>query len=117
MARVDRMASLLRQEIATILQKKISDSRIGFVSIIDVELSKDLSIATVYYSQLGSVKDKEKTKKGLFSASKYIHYELGKRLNYLQTIPKLVFKYDDGIERGSNTLALLNSLVPKDESK
>lgn len=115
MSRAIRLSSLLRQEIASILQKKIADSRIGFVSITDVELSKDMATATVYYSQLGSEKDKQNTKKGLFSASKFIHYELGKRLNYLQSIPRIVFKYDDGIERGSNTIALLNSLLPKDE--
>lgn len=110
MARVERMASLLRQEVAEILRVKIADNRIGFVSITDVELSKDLAIATVYYSQLGSEKDKEKTRKGLGAASKYVHYELGKRLNYLKTIPKIRFLYDEGIARGSEMIAKLNTL-------
>jgi ribosome-binding factor A len=117
MARVERVASLLRQEIAAILQRKISDSRIGFISITDVEVTKDYSVATVYYSQLGSDADKEKTRKGLGSASKFVHYELGKSLNYLQSIPRIRFRYDDGIDRGTETLSKLNNLASEDAAQ
>jgi len=115
MARRERIASLLRQEIAGILQKKIADSRIGFISIIDVEVSKDFSVATVYYSQLGSTKEKETTRKGLASAARFVHYELGKILNYLQSIPRIQFKFDDGIERGSIILSKLSDLASEDD--
>ena len=117
MSRKERIESLLRQEIATILQHRISDSRIGFISITSVDMTKDMSIATVYYSQLGSEKDKEKTRKGLHSAAKFVHFELGKILNYLQSIPQIRFKYDDGIERGAHALAMLNKLASEDAAQ
>ena len=47
MSRADRVAALIRSEISTILQKEVSDPRIGFVSITEVELGPDLQLAKV----------------------------------------------------------------------
>ena len=66
MSRVEKVASLLKKEIALIIQRTLNDKRIGFISITDVKVSKDLHHAKVKYSQLGG--DKEETKRGLSSA-------------------------------------------------
>jgi ribosome-binding factor A len=110
MARIERLEALIRKEVAEILQRKTSDSRIGFISITDVEISKDMATATVYYSQLGSDKEKADTRKGLASAAGHIHYELCRRINYIKTVPKLTFRFDDGIERGASVLNIMKDL-------
>ena len=94
-----RTASLLRQEIASILLKDINDERIGFISLTYVKLSTDRAHAWVYYSQIGDEKEKNKTKKGLSSATAYIHSELSKRIRYM-AIPQLHFRFDESVERG-----------------
>jgi ribosome-binding factor A len=109
MSRIDRINSLLRTEISKILQEKINDSRIGFISIVDVNTSKDLRHAVVFYSQLGSESERQKTKRGLYSAQKFIKSELGKVL-HMKSIPDIHFKYDESIERGSKAIDILNSL-------
>ncbi len=114
MSRLDRLASLMRQEIADILQRRMNDSRIGFISITEIEISTDLAHAKVFYSQLGSEEDKAKTIKGLQSATKKIHFELCKRINYIKTVPLLHFKFDDGIDRGFKTLEKLKNLRAND---
>jgi ribosome-binding factor A len=116
MSRLDRLSSLMRQEIAEILQLVINDERIGFISITEVEISTDLAHAKVFYSQLGSEDDKFKTIKGLQSATKKIHYELCKRINYIKTVPLLHFKFDDGIDRGFKTLEKLKDISNNDAS-
>lgn len=107
--RLERVESLLKQQIAKILQEKIEDTRIGFVSITYVEVSKDLAYAKVFYSHLGSDKQREKTQEGLNSASRFIKGELGNRIR-LQTIPDLRFVYDTSIAKGSDIINKLNSL-------
>ena len=94
-----RTASMLRDEISQILLRDINDDRIGFISLTYVKLSTDRAHAWIYYSQIGSDEQKEKTKRGLSSATSYIHGELSKRIRYM-AIPKLHFRFDQSIERG-----------------
>ena len=110
MSRTKKLEALLRKEIADIIQKNIGDSRIGFISITEVELSKDLSTAKVFYSQLGTEEEKKKTIKGLNSASGHIHYELCKRIRFIKFVPKLRFEFDNGIERGTHLLNVFKDL-------
>ena len=99
MSRQQRISSLLKTEISTLLIKKINDDRIGFISITDIKLSSDLAHAWVYYSQIGNEKEKERTKKGLASATKFIHAELSKMIRYM-SIPKIHFRFDESLEKG-----------------
>ena len=64
MSRQDRISSLLKAELSKLIHQKINDSRIGFISITDVTISKDNQHAWVYYSQIGSDEQKEQTKRG-----------------------------------------------------
>ena len=110
MARLDRVSSLLKQEIARILRQRVNDSRIGFISITEIKLSKDLAHAWIYYSQLGNDIEKNKTKKGLYSATKFIEQELYKVDFNLKTLPKLHFKFDPSLERGVELVNKINDL-------
>ncbi len=109
MSRQERISSLLKTEISRLLHQKINDSRIGFISIVDVKISKDNAHAWVYYSQIGSDEDKERTKKGLSSATKFLHAELSKLIRYM-ALPKLHFRFDDSLEKGSDLIQKINQL-------
>ena len=109
MKRKEKIESLLQVEIASLIQHKLNDNRIGFISITDVSMSKDFREAFVYYSQIGSEEQKEITKKGLSSATKFIHAELSKMIRYM-AIPKLKFRFDTSLERGVKLVDKLNDL-------
>ena len=108
MSRKKKLSSLLRVEISSIL-RKINDSRIGFISITEVNLSNDLHHAWIYYSQIGNEAQKESTKKGLASATKFIHAELSKLIRYI-IIPKLHFRFDDSLEKGSDLINKIDEI-------
>ena len=110
MSRLLKVASLLKKEISSVLMTRINNSKIGFITIISVEVAKDFSIAKVFYSQLGSEKEKLETKKALNSAKKYIYYELCRQIKHMKTIPKLVFVYDNSIEKGVAVIDKLKDL-------
>ena len=109
MSRQKKLSSLLRVEISSILRKKINDSRIGFISITEIKLSNDLHHAWIYYSQIGNEAQKESTKKGLASATKFIHAELSKLIRYM-IIPKLHFRFDESLGKGSKLVNKIDEI-------
>jgi ribosome-binding factor A len=109
MTRQARVEELIRQEVCEILREKVSDPRVGFVSITGVEVSPDLENASIYASILGDEKKKADALRGLYSATSFIRGELGRRIE-LRLVPKLRFYRDDSLERGSRVLGLINKL-------
>ena len=107
--RSDRVGEEIRKEIATMLFGEVHDPRIGFVTITKVMVTKDLRQAKIYFSMIGSEKEKEKTMEGLQSASGYLKKEIGTRLK-LRRFPELTFKFDDSLEYASNIEKILKEI-------
>ena len=108
-SRIKRISSLLKQELSKIIQSKLRDDRIGFISIIDIEITKDLRFAKVFYSQIGSDEEKKDTQKALKIAAKFIKGELGRAIQ-LKTVPNLKFIYDESIERASHLSTIFREI-------
>jgi ribosome-binding factor A len=107
--RIDRVGELLLKEISDILLREIKDPRIGFTTLIKVEVTKDLRHAKVFVSIMGEKTDKTKALEGLDSAAGYIRGELGRRLR-LRYIPELTFKIDNSIEYAAHIAKVLNDI-------
>jgi len=92
--RLERVAQLIRDEIAQMLRRDIHDPLIGFVTITDVEVSPDLRHAKVFFSVLGDEEQVKNSIKGLLRARKYMNARLSETIE-LRYIPKLRFIYDE----------------------
>ncbi len=112
--RSERVSDQMKQEIADILMRKIKDPRIGFVTVIDVDIADDLKNAKVFVSVYGG--DKEESLKGLKSATPFIRSELGRRMR-MRVIPELLFKYDSTVEQGAHIMELLRDIHARDDKK
>jgi ribosome-binding factor A len=110
-SRIERVASELRQEIARILQRELKDPGLGFVTITHVELTKDLSVARVSYSCLGSEEERRRCQLVLDRSTGYIHSLIRKRFR-LKTIPAIRFRYDPSIEASVEIEKLLDRIKP-----
>ena len=51
--RLERVNQLIKEEVSTLLQRELKDPRLGFVTVTDVETTKDLRSAKVFVSVLG----------------------------------------------------------------
>lgn len=109
MTRIERLAELIKKEISMILREKVSDPRIGFVSLTAVEVSPDLKNAKIFVSVLGDETAIKNTLEGLKSATPFIRSELAPALT-LRFIPSLCFVYDNSLERGSRVIAIMNKI-------
>ncbi len=109
--RIERVNSLIRQEICELLQRQVKDPRLGnFIAVTEVSTSPDLKYAKVFVSHMGSEQEKQETLSTLASASGFFRRELAKRLK-LRCIPELSFQWDDSIERGDRLLQLIDSIT------
>ena len=109
--RAERVADQLRIEVADILAKKSKDPRLHSVTVTDVEVTKDLRIARVYVSILGSQDDKPGILKALVSAAGFVRSELGRRLE-LRYTPEVKFWADSNGPRAERILEILDTLPP-----
>jgi len=107
--RVGRVGEQIKKELSVIIQSELKDPRIGFITVTGVEVTNDLSQASVYLSVLGSDEQKEATLKALANGTGFIRSELGKRIRLRHT-PQLLFKFDSSIEYGSRIESLLESI-------
>jgi ribosome-binding factor A len=91
--RVLKLADQIKVIVAEMLQRRIKDPRLGFVTITDVRLTGDSQDATVFYTVLGSDEEQASTTAALRSATGLIRSEVGKQLG-LRLTPTLRFVPD-----------------------
>ena len=82
-ARARKVADRIHETVARLLQGRIKDPRLGFVTVTDVRVTGDLQQATIFYTVYGSDEEREETAKALRSAKGLIRSEVGRALGVL----------------------------------
>ncbi len=112
--RPERVSEMIRQAVGAFLTGDVRDPRIGFVTVIGVEVSPDLSHANVRVSVMGTDEEKAKSLEGLASAARYLRAQLSNEL-HLRTSPELHFHLDRGIEHAQRIDRVLKELKETDD--
>lgn len=95
-----RVADQIQKDLASLFHLEVKDPRIGFITITDVELSVDLSLARIFYSTFPSDSQKLKTtQEGLDAVVGFLRSKISKSIR-LHHAPELKFIYDNSLERG-----------------
>ena len=110
--RCRQVGELLKTEISRILKTRTGDPRIGFVTITDVELTRDLREARVFVSVLGGTDEIKRSLKGLKAARPHIQNEL-KAVVHLRYLPVLDFRLDERWMADARIEALLEDIKRK----
>jgi ribosome-binding factor A len=116
-SRTQRVSQQLQKELAVILQREIRDSRMGMVTISDVEVSRDLAYAKVFVTFLCVG---EQTPEASLAALKeheaHIRMILGKRIR-LRLTPEVRFTYDNTLVEGMRMSNLVSEVVSDDKRR
>jgi ribosome-binding factor A len=94
--RVRRIADRIQQIVAELLERRLKDPRLGFVTVTDVRVTGDTQQATVFYTVLAEGDDEAAlaaTAAALESAKGMIRSEVGKQLG-MRHVPTLEFVAD-----------------------
>ena len=101
-SRTNRFSEVIMRELALMLQREISDPRVGMVTVSHVDVTSDLKYAKVYVTRFNGFEDEQDMKEclaGLNSAAGYLRIGLAGRVK-LRNMPELQFFYDKSLEHG-----------------
>ena len=88
-----KVSDRIKDIVAAMLERRVKDPRLGFVTITDVRLTGDGQQASVFYTVLGDEKAREDSAAALRSATGLIRSEVGKQLGMRHT-PSIEFFLD-----------------------
>lgn len=103
--RSDRVSAQLRRDIAVLVHAAVRDHALPSVSVSDVEVNRELDVATVFVTTLIGDEGPMAVKALNGMAGEFRH-ELS-RTSRMRRMPELRFRYDDSVDRGERIEALL----------
>jgi len=111
--RARRLSERIQQVVASVLERRIKDPRLGFVTVTEVRVTGDLQHATVFYTVLGSEEERADSAAALASAKGLIRSEVGKATG-LRLTPSLDFILDQLPEGASRIEDALKEAAARD---
>ncbi len=112
--RAAKVADRIKVVVASALESKVKDPRLGFITITDVRVTGDLQHASIFYTVLGDDEARANTAKALESAKGLLRTEVGRELGTRIT-PSLAFFADALSETARNFEDLLDQVRKHDE--
>jgi ribosome-binding factor A len=113
-ARTRRLAERIAKITAGMLERRIKDPRLGFVTVTEARITNDLREATVFYTVYGTPEEHADTQAALKSATGIIRSEIGKLLGLRHT-PSLTFVADALPESAQHIEDLVEAAKKADE--
>ena len=115
--RVIRLNSLLKEVISEVIRQDVRNPHVNqFVTVMSVDITKDLHYAKVYISVIGTPKEKEETIQALQSAAGFIAVHASKKV-VMRYFPELTFKLDTSVENQVRIETLLSEVKKEQESR
>ncbi len=112
-----RVAGEVQRILIEVLYGEINDPRIPhLLSVNEVKMNRDLSLATVYVSTLGDEDEKQDMMEGLNQAKGFLRSRVAEGIN-LRVAPDLRFVLDESLERGNRMSALIDQVRAEDAAR
>jgi ribosome-binding factor A len=92
--RTQQIGEEMLRILSETIQYEMSDPRVGFATVVNVEVSGDLQHARVYVSVMGDEEQQRETMAALEHARGFLRRQVAQELNHLRTVPDLSFKLD-----------------------
>jgi len=99
----------MRRELAQLVQSEVKDPAVGFVSISDVEVSRDLAHARVFVTVFDPARAADSIS-ALQRAAGFLRTRLGQNMR-IRNVPELHFRHDDSVETGMRMDRLIDRAV------
>ncbi|HEV3381373.1 MAG TPA: 30S ribosome-binding factor RbfA [Trebonia sp.] len=113
-ARTRRLAERISKIVAEMLERRVKDPRLGFVTVTETRITNDLREATVFYTVYGSPEERADTAAALTSATGIIRSEVG-RIIGLRHTPSLAFIADELPDSARHIEELVTAAKQADE--
>ena len=110
--RMEKVNDLLQSELAELLHRRVKDPVLAeaMISITQVEVTADLSLARVHVSVMGAADGGSEVLTALERTAPFLHRQLVKRIR-IRRVPRLRFELDHSIAEGDRLTALLREVA------
>ncbi|MDJ0710100.1 MAG: 30S ribosome-binding factor RbfA [Woeseiaceae bacterium] len=112
-SRNQRLGNQVLRTLNELLRFETKDPRLEGVSLTAVDLSRDLSVARVYYSMLDPSAEAEPVQAGLENAAGFLRGKLGQAIK-VRHVPQLRFEHDDSAAEGQRISDLIEDALKSD---
>ena len=116
MGRDGHLEETLRRIIASALHLEVEDPRVGYVTVSEVRLNRDRTVAQVFYTVLGDEEERARSLEGLKRCRGYLRQIIGDQIR-LRTVPELRFTYDDSLDRSFRVEETLDRIAAERKSR
>lgn len=113
-SRNQRLGAQILRTLSELLRFETKDPRLQGVSLISVELSKDLSVARIYFSLFNPEDDPNPVIEGLDRACGFLRTKLSRSLK-VRRVPELRFVHDDSAEQSAKISKLIDRALHPDD--
>lgn len=113
--RSERVSELLHRLVSDVVRNEVHDPRVGLVTITDLNLSRDLTVAKIYFTSLDDQADLDEIAQVLQKAAGFIRSRVGREIR-LRTTPELRFFKDDAELRGRAMTALIDKALSRGDA-
>ena len=114
--RGERVNHTIQRELGVLIEG-LNDPRLSpVISVTAVEVNRDLSVAKVYVSVLGTEMERSAAIDGLRSAANRLRMEVSNRI-VIRTMPKLSFFSDDTLKTGADIDQLIDRVIAQDSRR
>ena len=107
--RPERVGEQIHKEITRMMMQGIKDPRVSPVVITGVNMSRDLSLARVYFTVSDETSERKEAERGLKSVAPFVRRQLGQVMR-MRFIPEIRFEYDSSINYGQKIDDLLRQV-------
>lgn len=106
--RPERVGEQILKETIMLLMERIKDPRVATVTLTGVKVSRDLSLARIYFT-LSDPDNRKAAETGLKSAAPFIRRELSQIMR-LRFMPEIRFQFDESVSKGQRIDELLRQV-------
>lgn len=115
-SRHQRLGNQVLRTLNELLRAEVKDPRVAGVTLTSVDLSRDLSVARVYFSLLDPEAETAPALEGLHSAGGFLRSRLGHAIK-IRHVPELRFLHDDSAAEGVRLTGLIDRAVAADDQQ
>ncbi len=110
-----RVNELLKREVSQFIHRRFGAEVVG-VTVTDVHASAEFKTATAYFSMVGDATTTTAMEHRLNDCAQEINQELRRTIT-LRNIPRIRFKHDTSMERGSRILKMLDEIDAEEKKR
>ena len=108
-----RIEDQIQRILSEIIRVDVRDPRLNGAVITAVDVTRDLSVAKIYFTSLDPTESGVELQSAFKSAMKFIRGQLARQLT-VRAVPELRFRYDDSAQRGDAMDRLIEQARAKD---